>query len=211
MTFDSYTDKIFHRSYTTYTYHYIDDWNLKSIVLKTSLMEKSHTAENLRDDFQNVLKEYHLENKRLICITDSAANMCAACRLIGNHRVACIAHKTNSLVQTDLMTNPSVKEIPALLAKMRAGQKKLMYKFDEMRQLKDKDNQNHMALFLNELCELEEIVNAEENYASGDDNLIREFDCDRNSFSGLKTLQNIRWSCMFKVSMAYKNNASTLF
>lgn len=176
-------------------------------------MENSHTSQNICDDFWCVLKEYGLENKKIVCVTDSAANMVAACRLIGNHRVPCIAHKTNSLIQKDMLHHPSVKEIPALLAKIREGQKKLIYRFDELRQLKDKDNQNQMSLFLNEISELEEIVDAEGQYSSEDDtntsNFIRNLDHGRNEFSGLKTFSNIRFGCVFKLSSSYKNNSST--
>lgn len=208
MTFDSYTDNIHHRSYNTYTYHYIDDdWNLKSTVLKTSLMESAHTAQNICDDYQRVIKEHAIQDKKVIKVTDSAANMVCACTWIGGHRVPCIAHKTNLLVQKDMMQDESIKEIPALLAKIREGQSKLMYKFDELREIKDKENQNQMAMLLHELCEVNEIVDAESQYPNVDD-AIRDF--DRNGFSGLKTLSNIRWGCVYKMATAYKNNSSII-
>lgn len=179
-------------------------------------METRHTAQNLCDEFHQVLKEYQLEKKKIVCITDSAANMVAACRLIGCPRVPCVAHKSNLLVQKDMMTHPDLKPIPALIAKIREGQKKLMYRFDDLRQLRDKDNQNQMALFLNEICELDEMVDAENQYRSGDDdtdisNFIRDLDHGRNEFSGLKVLNNIRWGCVFKLASSYKKNSSMLF
>lgn len=112
-------------------------------------MEGSHTAQHICDDFNKLIKEYQLEDKIIICVTDSAANMVAACRLIGNHRQACIAHKGNTLIQKDLIQNPQVKEIPALLSKMRGGQKKLTYRFEELRQMREVDNQNQLGLLLN--------------------------------------------------------------
>lgn len=141
ITFDSYCDKVHHRAFNTYTIHYIDDdWTLVNKVLNTSLMEESHTAQHICDAFNQILKEYQMENKKIICVTDSAANMVAACRLIGCHRMPCIAHKGNTLIQKDMMQNQEVKEIPALLAKMRAGQKKLMYRFEDLRHMKEIDN-----------------------------------------------------------------------
>lgn len=216
MTFDSYTDNIHHRSYNTYTYHYIDDeWNLKSTVLKTSLMEQTHTAQNICDDFQRVLKEFKLQNKKIVLVTDSAPNMVMACRLSGHHRYPCIAHKGNLLVQKDMLGNPSVKEIPALIGKIREGQKKLMYRFDELRRIREIDTQNQMALLLNEICELDEILDAENQFTiePEDDtalsNLIHGH--NQNEFSGLRTVNNIRWGCTFKLATSYKNNSSELF
>lgn len=92
-------------------------------------MEESHTAQNICNDFNLVIKEYGMEEKKIICVTDSAANMVAACRLTGNHRIPCISHKCNTLIQVDLLQNQRVKVIPDLLAKMRAGQKKINVSF----------------------------------------------------------------------------------
>lgn len=214
ITFDSYCDKTRHRAYNTYTLHYIDEaWSLQNRVLKTSLMEESHTAKNISSDFNRVLKEYEMGEKKIVCVTDSAANMVAACRLTGNHRIPCIAHKCNSLIQVDLLQNQRVKEIPELLAKMRAGQKKLMYRFEELNHLKEIDNQNQLALLLNELSEIDDAVITENEYVSGEvDEIyksILNLEHNQNSFNGLKTLSNIRFGCLFKIAKSYKDNAST--
>lgn len=213
MTFDSYCDKIYHRAYNTYTLHYIDEnWSLVSRVLKTSLMEASHSAQNICTDFEIVVKDYQMETKNIVCITDSAANMVAACRLIGNHRVPCIAHKCNTLIQKDLMANNSVKEIPALLTKMRAGQKKLMYRFEQLRHMREIDNQNQLALLLNELCEIDDAITTEDQYVSEQYlDHIRALERNQNAFNGLKTMSNIRFGCLYKISKSYKENSSMLF
>lgn len=215
VTFDAYSDKIHHRSYNTYTYHYIDDdWNLKNTVLQTSLMESAHTAQNICEDFRRVITEHKLQDKKIIKVTDNAPNMVCACTWIGGHRVPCIAHKTNLLVQKDMMQDESIKELPALLAKIREGQTKLMYKFDELREIKDKENQNRMVNLLNEIYEVNEIVDAENQYPNQDEDtpqLLRDFERNYGQFSGLKTLSNIRWGCMYKMATAYKNNSGELF
>lgn len=215
MTFDSYCDKVHHRAYSTYTFHQIgDDWSLKSRVLKTSLSDSPHTAQNICDEFNHVVNEYQLNDKKIVCITDSAANMVAGCRLIGNHREPCLAHKANTLIQKDLMSNATVKEIPALLAKIRAGQKKLMYRFEMLQQIRDEDNQNQYALLLNEISQLEEVVDAENQYVSNDaDDLldnIRGLEREHNSFNGLKVMSNIRFGCLFKLSKFYRDNCSII-
>lgn len=213
MTFDSYCDKVHHRSYNTYTLHQIDDnWKLNSRVLKTSLMESSHTAQNICDDFNRVVDEYKLNNKKIVCVTDSAANMVCACRLIGNHRIPCIAHKSNTLVQKDMFQNASMKPIQQLITKIRAGQKRLIYQFEELKRIRAEDNQNQFALLLNEICELEDVCDAESQYISEDilSNAIRCVDNNHNDFNGLKALSNIRFGCLYKLSKSYNDNASII-
>lgn len=213
ITFDSYCDKTRHRSYNTYTLHYInDEWILTNRVLKTTLMEESHTAVNISNDYNRVIKEYEMEAKKVVVVTDSAANMVAACRLTGNHRVPCIVHKCNTLIQVDMLQNPRVKPIPELLAKMRAGQKKLLYRFEELKEIRETDIQNQLALLMSELCELDDIVNTENEYVSGEDDEIFKSICNlnrnQNTFNGLKTLSNIRFGCLFKIAQSYKENSS---
>lgn len=218
MTFDSFCDKVHHRSYNTYTLHQIDDqWNLESRVFKTSLMELSHTSQNICNDFNGVVDEYKLNNKKIVCVTDSAINMVGACRLIGNYRVPCIAHKANTLIQKDMMQNPSVKEIPKLLAKIRKGQKMLMYRFEELRQIRDEDIQNQFALLMNEISELDDAIDAENQYVSDDlisddriSDAIHSLDHGQNGFNGLKSLSNIRFGCLYKLSKSYKDNSSII-
>lgn len=151
--------------------------------------------------------------KKIVCVTDSAANMIAGCRLIGNRREPCLAHKANTLIQKDMMQNPAVKEIPALLAKIRTGQKKLMYRFEMLQQIRNEDNQNHYALLLNEISQLDEVIDAENQYISGDDNVlnnIQSLENGHNAFNGLKVISNIRFGCLFKLSKFYKDNSSII-
>lgn len=83
-----------------------------------------------------------------------------------------------------------------------------MYRFDELRQLKEIDDQNQLALLLNELCELDDIVITESEYVSEEANemlnSICNLDRNQNEFNGL----NIRFGCLFKISQSYKENAS---
>lgn len=213
MTFDSYCDKIHHRSYNTYTFHHIDEeWDLKSRVLKTSLMELSHTARNICDDFNNVVSEYDLNDKKPVCVTDSAANMIAAVNLIGNRRLPCKSHKVNTLIQKDMLQDPSMGKIRALLAKIRDGQKKLLYRFEDLKSIRAEDNQNKLSLLLNELCELEELCSAECQYVSDElvSDVIQSADTNQSDFNGLKSLSNIRFGCLYKLSKSYDDNKSII-
>lgn len=206
VTFDSYTDKFRHRSFNTYTYHVVNnDWCLESRVLKTSLFQGPHTGKNLCDDFNRMAAEYGLESKNIACVTDSAANMVLACRLLGNRRIPCIAHKTNSLIQKDLMTHSSSQTLRDLLKKVREGQNKLLYRHEEMKEMRHEDNQNALALFLSELAESEQAIEAECQFSENFDSTSFE-----NDFTGMKSLNEIRWNCIHKFSKCYLDNSSKL-
>lgn len=90
-----------------------------------------------------------------------------------------------------------------------------MYRFEELREMRETDNQHQLALLLNELCEIDEAVITEGQYVSEEDqailNLVCDLDRNRNGFNGLKTLSNIRFGCLYKISKSYKENSSTLF
>lgn len=208
MTFDTYTDKFKHRGFNTYTHHYVtDDWRIESRVLKTSLFDCSHTGQNLCDDFKGATTEYGLSNKKITCVTDSAANMVLACRLSGNRRIPCIAHKINTLIQRDLMNHPDVQPIQKLLKKIRDGQNKLMYRHGELQKLRNDDNQKKFALLMSELSELQEIYDAEIQFPNNaEDEPI--FYSNRDGFPGLKALNEVRWNCVLKFSKSYLENSS---
>lgn len=175
-------------------------------------MDASHTAQHICDDFNRVVQEYQLHHKKIVCVTDSAPNMVLACRLIGNYRVPCIAHKINTLIQKDMLQNPSMTPIRDLLSKIRDGQKKLMYRFDELNNIKEQDIQNRFALLLNEISEMDDICSAENQYINDDmfSNAIQSVDRSQSKFNGLKSLSNIRFCCLYKLSKSYKENASTI-
>lgn len=204
VSFDTYTDKHRHRGFNTYTHHYVtDDWRIESRVVKTSLFECSHTGQNLCNDFNAMTTEYGLSDKKIVCVTDSAPNMVLACRLTGNRRIACIAHKTNSLIQKDLMTHECAQPIRALLKKIREGQNKLIYRHGQLQKLRDDDNQKKFALLMTELSELQEIYDAETQFQN-----IPEFEPSQHDFSGLKAMNEIRWNCILKFSKCYLENSS---
>lgn len=192
----------------TYTYHFVNkNWCLESRVLKTSLFEGSHTGQNLCNDYKRMITEYGLENKKVVCITDSAPNMVLACRLIDNKRIPCIAHKTNSLIQKDLMADSSSKILRDLLKKVREGQSKLLYRREEMRAMRMEDNQNALALFLNEIADAEQAIDAENQFT--DDNVdSTQFG---NDFTGMKSINDIRWNCIHKFSKCYLDDSSELY
>lgn len=138
--------------------------------------EGKHTAENIRDQFIATRKEYGLDGKKIVYVTDAAANMKKAVRLLGLKHVTCIAHATNLLIQKDLMKNPLMQPIRDILAKIRKTQKKLIYKHSELKNLSEADQQNKLLLLINEISDIEDAMNADFQFGSTCD------DCDRTFY-----------------------------
>lgn len=103
------------------------------------------------------------------------------------------------------MKHPSAQPLRELLKKIREGQTKLLYRHEELKQFRDDDNQKKFALLLSELSELDELVDAENQFQNHCD--LAQFE---NDFTGLKSMNDIRWNCVLKVCKCYFDNSSKL-
>lgn len=70
ITFDCWTDSAKRTAYVTYTYHYMCDWTIKTAVLKTAMLAKPHTGERLKESYDKMIEEYHLNEKKITVVTD---------------------------------------------------------------------------------------------------------------------------------------------
>lgn len=218
ITSDAWTDNYVRLSYSTYTHHYINDnWELKHRVLKTGIHEGRHTAENIRDQITETKREFGLTGKKIVCVTDSAANMKKAVRLLGSKHVTCIAHSINLLVQKDLMMHAAMQPLRNTLSKIRNTQKKLIYKHNELKKLSEEDQQKKIFLFIDEVCEIEESMNADFQFGSQSDteNVGGEqfsfSSSESGSFTGLKSLSMVRWCCIYKLVKCFLEHLSKDF
>ena len=63
-------------SYITVTCHYINaNWELRSAVLNTCLLQSSHTSENLAESLRAITDYWEITEKVHCCISDSASNI----------------------------------------------------------------------------------------------------------------------------------------
>jgi hypothetical protein len=110
MTTDMWTDNHRRRSYSTYTLHFnTPDFEMKSVTLKTSIFSNDHTGENIKNDILATHKQFGLEEKKIIYVTDQGPNVVKACRLACLDRLGCVAHGLHNLVVRD-----GLASVPAL-------------------------------------------------------------------------------------------------
>ena len=91
------------------TFHFLtDDWELKSVVLETTQIEESHTAENTGATLVAITDKWHITQKVCCVITDNANNIVAAVRHNKWNYLPCFAHTLNLLVTNSLQEVPEV-------------------------------------------------------------------------------------------------------
>lgn len=186
-------------------------------MLKTALTEGRHTSENIRDQFNETKQEFGLSGKKIVIVSDSAANMKKAVRLLGLKHVPCIAHMSNLLIQKDLMTHEKMQPIRDILNKIRKTQKKLIYKYSELKKIHEEDQQNRISLLINEMSEIEIAVNADIQFGStcddcngclGTDNQSSFAEMEHSTFNGFKSFSTVRWCCIYKLIKCFLEHMS---
>ena len=84
---------------------------MRSLVPSTSRLVDDHTAENIADVFKGVVEEWGICNKIVAIVTDNAANIVAAVRLVGWKHIPCFTHTLNLVVTDSLAADPCLPNI----------------------------------------------------------------------------------------------------
>lgn len=154
VTFDSWTDRYRHTSYLIFTYHYIDDWELKSTVLKTTCFPYRHFGENIKMAFEEMLDEFQLNEKIISVVTDNGSNMILAAKLLNLSRSPCLAHRIQSLIMDDMLKHEKMNTLRRIIGKLRVIQKTLLYSHNKLKKIADDAFQSNYVKWL---CDSNEI------------------------------------------------------
>lgn len=90
ITFDFWTDRVKRSSYVTY--HWMHDFVLRNMSLKTEAFPHPHTGEDIRTAFELLLMEFKLTDKTILAVTDGGTNLIKACKLLKLDRLPCVSH-----------------------------------------------------------------------------------------------------------------------
>ena len=100
------------KGYTTVTVHYISsEWALKSAVLENICIVGSHTAENIAQHLRERCDKWNIFDKVCTIVTDNAANITAATKILNKRQIPCFAHVLNLVVQEAMKNTPDVLEV----------------------------------------------------------------------------------------------------
>lgn len=93
VTFDCWSDNVKRRSFIGYTYHFMDEnWEIKTAVLKVGSLQRPHSGEKIKNDFQRTMSTFKLERKRISVVTDGGSDVVKASELLNVHRSGCISY-----------------------------------------------------------------------------------------------------------------------
>ncbi|XP_056092489.1 E3 SUMO-protein ligase ZBED1-like [Rhinichthys klamathensis goyatoka] len=90
--------------YISVTIHYLTpDWQLESNCLETQFFPEDHSAQNISEFFDNMLEEWGINKKDLVCITtDNATNMIKAFEEFSEVWLGCFGHNLNLAISKAL-------------------------------------------------------------------------------------------------------------
>ncbi|XP_033755872.1 zinc finger BED domain-containing protein 1-like [Pecten maximus] len=101
LTTDAWTSRAT-QSYNTITAHFILNWEIQSVVLRTRVMHESHIAQHLAELLTAAVAEWNLKRHDQMpsLTTDNAKNILNAGELAGFHpHIGCVAHAINLATQ----------------------------------------------------------------------------------------------------------------
>ncbi|KAI4795310.1 hypothetical protein KUCAC02_031495 [Chaenocephalus aceratus] len=82
-------------SFKSVTCHFIENYNTVACLLDCFEFRDRHTSENLAGELLRVAKEWDIENKVACCVSDNAANITKAIKLLKWTHHPCLAHTIN--------------------------------------------------------------------------------------------------------------------
>lgn len=113
LTTDCWTSRIT-TNYMSVTCHFIEDFSMSSCLLDCFEFSDRHTAENLAEELLRVAKEWHVDGKVVCCVTDNAANITKAVKILKWTHHPCLAHTINLIVRDALkVMKPTVDKVKA--------------------------------------------------------------------------------------------------
>lgn len=216
IAFDGWMDRFHKHSYITYTYHYMDtnDWTMKNVVLKTTRFDHPHTGESLKQHYLEVAKEFGIDGKMLIAVTDGGSNVVKCLELLNVQRIGCVAHSCNRLIVHDLMQNSLMSHLKPILSKLKSAQRKLSFKHQILKEKFDNDHQMKLLSMLDDLSIAYEATRCEVQYVDTENleqmelEFAKELKNSDGDFHGLYSSNPIRWNSMNYTIRCHLNHQS---
>jgi hypothetical protein len=132
LTADMWTSKFTNDAFLGLTVHYIDQgWKLQNFLLDIISFTKRHTGINIATSINNVLNDFHLQEKTLALTTDNESAMIVCGRTLGQQLITqldsqnfkhyrCAAHILNLAAQQGLeMISDEVIKVRELMNKIK--------------------------------------------------------------------------------------------
>lgn len=103
-------------SFMSVTCHFIENYKMVSCLLDCFEFSDRHTSENLAEELLRVAKEWQVENKVVCCVSDNAANITKAIKILKWTHHPCLAQTINLVVRDGLkVMKPTLDKVKAMV------------------------------------------------------------------------------------------------
>lgn len=103
-------------SFMSVTCHFIENYKMVSCLLDCFEFSDRHTSENLAEELLRVAKEGQVENKVLCCVSDNAANITKAIKILKWTHHPCLVHTINLVVRDGLkVMKPTLDKVKVMV------------------------------------------------------------------------------------------------
>jgi hypothetical protein len=114
LTTDCWTSRVT-TNYMSVTCHFIEDFSMSCCLLDCFEFSERHTSENMAEKLLSVAKEWRIDGK-VVCVTDNAANITKAVKILKWTHHPCLAHTINLIARDALkLTKPTVDKVKAVV------------------------------------------------------------------------------------------------
>lgn len=103
-------------SFMSVTCHFTENYKMVSCLLDCFEFSDRHTSENLAEELLRVAKEWRVEKKVACCVSDNAANITKAIKILNWPHHPCLAHTINLIVRDALkVINTTVEKVKRIV------------------------------------------------------------------------------------------------
>lgn len=169
---DNWTDSYKRRAFITMQLHYCkNDFELFHCTLKTEAFPHPHNKVRIKSKINEVIKQFGLEHKEIIAVSDNGRNIVAGCNITESVKkhFSCAAHNLHLFLTKNLLEDPQFTPLSTCLEKLRRIYRKLMYKHQELEEWTKSQNVIICANFLKNVIEVQELIEIDEQFILGDE------------------------------------------
>ncbi|XP_075168881.1 E3 SUMO-protein ligase ZBED1-like [Haematobia irritans] len=207
LVLDMWTDRYKKIAYINIKVHYCDQFQLKSISLKTEHFPHPHTGVTIGEKIDSALHQFKLTHKDFKAVTDGGTNIISALKMKQIERFPCLAHTLHRFIMHDVLEDTSTSEIKTIITKLKSVFRHLTYRSEDIQniqQLKENEQVYVTIQKIHNSCALDE------NFIMGD--LEDELE-DAINYSEPQSLKNsvpTRWNSLLKMITSFQENVDVI-
>lgn len=158
---DFWTDNVKRESYINYWVHWISDvFEMQKLCLGIKKFPHPHTGEDIAKAYTELMRDFELQDKRFLSVTDSGGNLKKGCRLLKLEREACLCHNLHLLVAHDLIEKyAAMQQVRDLIRRMKEVKKAILFRYEEMKKINDDEYNKRLIHLVSTLQNISKQIN----------------------------------------------------